>query len=292
MRDRTARVASTVGPTIVAFVAGVVGAVFSVGFIGIAPAAADGEVTIEVMANGNPADSAPGPTVESGATVTLRYVITVASSEPLFDFVVTNLTGDVKPNCDTDDDGQPDGADGHPGPLRNGESFSCVASIVAGEPGITFATAGRVTAYDAAITQTFVHDDAAHYTTIRPTTTQAPTTQPPTTAAPTTNPPTTPAPTTATTQPSTSTSSSTTSSTSTTTRPTMKTTASSSTTRPAISPSIADEDGAPPDELAATDDDSGAFPLWWVVLAFAVGGAIAAGVGGHLSHKKTTAPDQ
>lgn len=302
MRDRTARVASTVGPAVAAVVAGIIGTIaltVAAGFVAVAPAAAEGEVAIEVMANGQPADSAPGPTVESGATVNLRYVITVGSTEPLFDFVVSNLTGDAKPNCDVDGDGKPDGVDGNPGPLSAGDSFLCVASVVAGDPGITFASAGRVTAYNSEVTETFTSEDAAHYTTVRPTSTQAPTTQAPTTAAPTTAAPTTAAPTSTavpTTEAPTTSSSSTSSTLDTSTGSTsaISSTSSSIGTASTTSAAAIDADAAAPDELAAVDDDAGGFPLWWVVLAFAAGGGIAVGVSSRLtdrSDKNAAVPD-
>ncbi len=294
MRDRRAEVASTVGPAIVTVVAGVIGAVASAGFVDTTPAAAEGEVAIEVMANGEQADSAPGPTVVSGAAVNLRYVITVGSSEPLYDFVVANLTGDNKPDCDTDGDGQPNGADGHPGPLSAGDSFICTARVVAGDAGVTYASVGRVTAYDFDITRTFVHENAAHYTTVRPTTTQPPTTQAPTTAAPTTATTTTSSTTSST--PSTTSASSTTStsasSTTSTTSPSSASSSSSSSTTaaPATTATSTDVDAAAPGELASTNDPDG-FPLWWVVLAFGVGGGIAVGVSSHLSSKNAAVPD-
>ena len=287
MRDQTARAASTGGSTMAAVVAAIIGAItvtVAAGFVAVAPAAADGEVAIEVMANGQPADSAPGPTVEGGATVNLRYVITVGSAEPLFDFVVSNLTGDNKPNCDIDGDGKPDGVDGNPGPLSSGDSFICVTSVVAGDPGITYASAGRVTAYNFEVTETFTNENAAHYTTVGPTSTQAPTTQAPTTAAPATAAPTTAAPaTTATPTTEAPTSSSETSASSTSSTLDTSTTASSTTTAPTTSTAAIDKDAAAPDELAAVDDDAGGFPFWWVVLAFAAGGGIAIGVSSYLS---------
>lgn len=306
MRDRTARGAPTAGRArvpggtfkpAVAALAGAVGTIaVTVGgtFVAAQPAAAAGEVSIEVSANGEPADSAPGPSVASGAAVDLEYVITVGSVEPLYDFVVANLTGDVKPDCDTDGDGQPNGTDGHPGPLSAGDSFSCTAQVVAGDPGVTYASVGRVTAYDFDITQTFVHEDVTHYTPVRPPTTQAPTTQAPTTATPATVTPTTVAATSTTTV-ATSASTTTSAATESTTSTTAPSAASSSSSSPstAINPTTTstptDDDAAAPAELAATDDDSDAFPVWWVVLAFGIGGAIAVGISSHLADRLTDA---
>ena len=296
------RVRTVIGATVTVVAAAVV-------LLTTLPAAADGEVVIEVMANGEPADSAPGPTVESGATVNLRYVITVVSSEPLFDFVVISVTGDSKPDCDVDDDGTPDGTNNHPGgkSLESGDSFVCFGSTVAGDAGATYASAGRVTAYNEQITATFTHEDAAHFTVVQPTTTtQAPTTAVPSTAPPTTAVPTTAAPTTVapTTQaPSTvttvaATSPSTIAATSTTTN--LASAPASVASPPSSSWSStsdrtdgpADEDAHSPEELAATDDDSEGVPLWWVVFAFAIGGAVAAGGSGYLLDKEAAAPDQ
>ena len=289
MRDRSARAPAAVGPAIVAIVVGIIGVTAIAMFVAVAPAAADGEITIEVMANGTPADSAPGPSVKSGASVNLRYVVTVGSTEPLYDFVVSNETGDTKPSCDIDDDGQPDGTNNHPGPLEAGDSFFCVTSVVTGDPGVTYASVGRVTAYDFDITQTFVDDDIAHYTTVRPTSTQAPTTQARTTAAPTTAVPTSPPTTAVTTSTASSTTTSTTRLTTSTTSPS---TSPSTTPTSTITTAPNDEDAGAPDELAATDDDGDGFPLWWVVLAFAAGGGIAAAVGSHLADKSAAVPDQ
>lgn len=292
MRDRSARVASTVGPAIVAVVAGLVGAIASAGFVAVGPAAADGEVAIEVLANGEPADSAPGPSVESGASVNLRYVVTVGSTEPLYDFVVSDETGKTKPSCDIDDDGQVDGTNNHPGPLAAGDSFFCVSSVAAGDPGVTYAGVGRVTAYDFDITQTFVDDDVAHYTTVTPTTTQAPTTAAPTTPAPTTAAPTSPTTTTPPTTASTGSSTTTSSMIATAPSSTSPWRASSTVTASASTAASNDEEAAAPDELAATDSDRNGFPLWRVVLAFAAGGGIAAGVGSRLVDKNAAVPDR
>ncbi len=306
MRDRRARTGVTAGPAIAVLFLGLAATVTVPALAGWSPVAAEGEVAIEVMANGQPADSAPGPTVDSGAAVTIRYVITIGSSEPLFDFVVTNETGDVKPDCDIDGDGTPDGTNVHPGgpALESGDSFVCVASVVAGDAGTTYASIGRVRAYNGDITETFVHDDAAHFTTVQPTTTQAPTTAAPTTAAPATTPstasPATSAPTTA--APATdSTGSSTTSLESVTTS-----TSTSSTTRPVSASSTTpssedsappptegtDPDAAPPAELAA-DDESGGIAFGWLVLASALIGAGAAGIGTHIADrgKNAAVPD-
>ena len=308
MRERAARAGVDVGRAISNLLIATTSAIASIGFLLAAPAAADGEVVIETMANDKPADSAPGPTVESGATVTVRYVVTVASSEPLYDFVVTNQTGSVQPACDTDGDNQPDATNVHPGPLSNGDSFFCEATITAGEPGVTFATVGRVTAYDFDVSSNFVDDDAAHYTTSRPTTTQAPTTAPPSTASTTAAPPTTlttattSSSTTASTEPTTASSTSTTPTTSaastdswrsTSTSP-AATSASSQPDTPSsrIEPgNAADENAPPPDELADRGDDPGRPVLWWIVIAFSVGGAVAAGAGSHLAGKNAAVPD-
>lgn len=156
-----------------------------------APADAAGEVTIAKLVNGERADSAPGPNVTSGSSVGVRYLITVTSPEPLYDFVVTDTAG-VSPDCDLNGDGTPDGYNGHPGPLANGDRFSCFATETAGAPGVTSASIGRVRAYSFDASQTFEDDAVSHYTTVAPATTAPASTAPPSTQPATT--PTTAAP--------------------------------------------------------------------------------------------------
>jgi hypothetical protein len=165
------------------------------------PAAAAGELVLEKSVNGQPADQGPGPTVTSGSVVNFVYTVTVHSSEPLYDVRVSD-TSNVTPSCDINGDGKPDGFDFHPGPLQGGASFVCSASETAGDPGLTFASLGKVRAIDFLGTASFAHQDPAHYTTVAaattaPPTTKRPTTKPPTTAAPTTQAPATKPPTTA-----------------------------------------------------------------------------------------------
>ena len=290
-----------------------------VGIFGSAqPAAAEGEVTIEKLVNDQLADTAPGPTVTAGSTVTYRYLITVAGRETLYDFTVTD-TGGATPNCDINRDGQPDGYNAHPGPLGAGDSFICTASQTAGDPGATYASLGRVTAYNFDVSASFTAEDPGHYTSTAPPTTAAPTTSAPTTAAPTTAAPTTEAattsPETTATTPATDPTTSASSSSSeppatelarsgagkstpgtaidwnlTTPHPTVDSadpssdrTDQSASTESAQSGDAKDLDetdlGPPGDLAAATNDDEGGLSLWWsLVLAFAAGGAIALAV--------------
>jgi hypothetical protein len=145
---------------------------FSIVFVPASPSSAEGEVSIRKFVNGERATSAPGPSVESGSRVHFRYVITVASSESLYDFIVTD-TGGPTPDCDITGDGEPDGYNGHPGPLSNGSQFVCTASEIAGEPGITRASIGRVKAYNFDVTQSFEAADVGHYTVAQTTTSSA-----------------------------------------------------------------------------------------------------------------------
>ena len=158
------------------------------------PASAAGEITIRKLVNGERSPEAPGPEVPSGTKVRYRYVITVMSSEPLYDLVVTD-TGGVSPDCDLNGDGQPDGYNGHPGPLSGGSQFACFASETAGEPGLTKASIGRVKAYNFDVSKSFEADDVGHYTTVAALTTSSASTTSssaaPTSAASTTDPATT-----------------------------------------------------------------------------------------------------
>lgn len=152
------------------------------------PSSAAGEISMTKFVNGERSTAAPGPTVQAGTTVRHRYVITISSSVPLYDFVVTD-TGGVSPDCDLNGDGKPDGYNGHPGPLSNGSQFVCYATETAGGPGLTKASIGRVKAYNFDVTASFEADDVSHYTTVAPpTTASAPTSStaaPPTAAPPT-----------------------------------------------------------------------------------------------------------
>ncbi len=163
------------------------------------PAAAAGEITIEKLVNDTTADSAPGPTVNSGAKVTFTYRVTVNDPDGLYDIQVLDSTG-IVPNCDTNGDGRPDNSNVHQGPVKGGDSFTCTATQTAGAPGTSASSTGTARASDFFGTATFESSDAAHFTvrratTVAPTSTAAPTTASPTTASPTTaSPPTTATP--------------------------------------------------------------------------------------------------
>ncbi len=160
---------------------------------GSAPAAAAGEISIEKLVNNATADSAPGPTVNTGATVKLTYRITVNDPDGLYDIQVLDSSG-VVPNCDTNGDGKPDGSNVHQGPVGGGQSFICTATQTAGAAGSTVSSSGIAKATDFFGTSTFESSDPANFTVRQPvTTTAAPTTTTtrPTTVRPTTRPTTT-----------------------------------------------------------------------------------------------------
>ncbi len=135
-------------------------------------AAANSDITIRKFVNGQQANLAPGPSVESGSRVRFRYEITVGSSEELYDFVVTDSAG-VTPDCDLNGDGSPDGFNRHPGPLRNGDRFVCFASETAGNPGVVVASFGRVKAFNIDVSSSFEAEAVTHYKTVAPTTTSS-----------------------------------------------------------------------------------------------------------------------
>lgn len=122
-----------------------------------------GGVTIETLVNGQPADSAPGPSVDAGQSLTIDYVITVQSSDQLYDIAVRDNAGG-SPSCDTNADGGPDGFFVHPGPLTAGAIFTCTSTITAAEVNGTVAIMGTVEAKDFDGVAEYRAQDAAHYT--------------------------------------------------------------------------------------------------------------------------------
>jgi hypothetical protein len=132
-----------------------------------APAAAQAAVTIETSTNGSDADSAPGPTVNAGETVTWTYRITVTGNVPLFDLIVNDSSGAV-PDCDIDGDGSADGTRVHPGPLTTGQSFSCWASSTATDIGGSFVATGRVAGFDFDGNGPFEATDPSYHTAVAP----------------------------------------------------------------------------------------------------------------------------
>jgi hypothetical protein len=174
--------------------------VTALSWLSSSPVAAQGDssaaVSIEILIEGQPADSAPGPTATVGDTLTLDYVITVGGSEELYDLAVRD-TSEATPSCDTNGDGRPDGFSVHPGPLTGGAVFTCTATVTAAAADGAVAIIATVSATDFDSINRFEAQDPAHYTPVSPTTTSAPptttppTTSPPTTATPTTSPPTT-----------------------------------------------------------------------------------------------------
>ncbi len=167
------------------------------------------ELTIELTTNNADADRAPGPTIKAGDAITWRYLITVNGPTTMYDAIVIDSSG-ATPSCDIDGDGGLDGTHIHPGPLKAGQSFTCVSTGIARPEGTVSRTAS-VRAFDFDGLARFDANDASFHTTPVPTpttvappvtaapTTAAPTTAAPITAAPTTAAPTTAAPTTATT---------------------------------------------------------------------------------------------
>lgn len=148
-----------------------------------------GAVSIEILVEGQPADSAPGPTVAPGETLRLDYVVTVSGSQDLYDLAVRDTSG-AKPSCDTNGDGQPDGFSVHPGPLGAGSIFTCTATVAAQAADGAVAIIATVSATDYDGVGTFEDQDPAHYTpSPSPTTTTA---APPTTASTSAPPTTTP----------------------------------------------------------------------------------------------------
>jgi uncharacterized repeat protein (TIGR01451 family) len=99
-------------------------------WLGVVPAAAQTEVTLEKATNGQDADSPPGPTLTVGAPVTWSYVVTNTGSQELTKIMVNDDQGEVV-TC--------------PGTvLAAGESMTCTASstVQAGQ----YANMGIVTA--------------------------------------------------------------------------------------------------------------------------------------------------
>jgi hypothetical protein len=158
----------------VAFVAFVAVAAVVVVAVAASPAAAQDPapapgVTIEKTTNGEDADDAPGPAVEAGQAVTWTWTVVSTGTTALYDIVVTDSSG-VRPDCDVDGDGQPDGTNIHPGPLEPGQTFSCGGIGGADHDPATgpFSAVGRVRASDFAATTIVEAGDPSHHTPAAP----------------------------------------------------------------------------------------------------------------------------
>ncbi len=131
-------------------------------------AAQSTEIAIESSVDGVDADSAPGPILEPGDTVTWNYLITVNGPATLYDLIVSDSSG-LTPSCDIDGDGSLDGSSIHPGPLSAGQSFHCMASGTVEAAGTgTFSSVARVEAFDFDGAGGFIDTDRSHYTPVAP----------------------------------------------------------------------------------------------------------------------------
>lgn len=131
-------------------------------------AAQEDAISIELLVNGDKADTGPGPRLAPGETIEWTYEITVTGSTKLYDFIVTDTSG-TNPDCDMDGDGKPDGFNLHPGPLVTGDSFVCTTIGKAADPtSVPYQTTGLVKAVDKTATAVFEDSDPAYYSSFAP----------------------------------------------------------------------------------------------------------------------------
>ena len=121
-------------------------------------------VRIETTTNGADADAAPGPSLTPGDALNWTYTITVNGKGDVFDLIVTDSQG-AQPSCEVTGDGVPDGTQIHPGPLSDGQRFTCRAGgVVQPAANGTYRTEGSVTGFDFSGNVIVTASDRTHYT--------------------------------------------------------------------------------------------------------------------------------